>query len=227
MSIYLVLDIVALAIIALFVWQGMRTGLVKTVCQVLTYVGAVICAKLFSPYLSTWLDNKFMNNLVYNKIKDVLSGIDVSGSVEDIKTGLSEKLSGLSQVFNFNLDNIAEDAIAKQENVIENVTGNVSSSISLGISNILAFVIVFVLAFVVLRLVSMVLDGIASLPILNTINKAGGLVTGTIKGVFVCWLLVQIGVWSISMIAPETNFNVEHTQIVNFFYKILPLNFLK
>ena len=199
MSFYVILDIIALAIICLCVWRGKMNGLVKVVCQFLTYIGAFICARLFSGTLGEWINNQFLYNTVYSKIENALSSIDMTDNINAMKDAATEKFSYVIRLFNIDLNSIADGAVAKQESVIEGITEGVASSVSLGIANVLAFVLIFVIAFIVLKIVSRLLDSVARLPILNTFNKLGGIMIGAMKGVFVCWQMIACNVLNLAI----------------------------
>lgn len=218
MSLYIVADVVVFGILVLCVWRGMTNGLVKAVSHLFCCVGAFICARLFSGHLGDWINNQSLYNMVYVKIQQVVSEINVTGKVEEIKEFVSAKFSFIIRFFHVDLNGIADTAVANQENVLEKITEELASSVSLGVSGILAFVAVFAIAFIILKVLSCLLDGIAKLPALNALNKIGGLLLGALFGAFICWILSRVGVWVATIFFPNVNLSVEQTYLIEFFY---------
>ena len=55
-----------------------------------------------------------------------------------------------------------------------------------------AFLLVFIAGLIILKLLCALLDSIAGLPVLHTLNKAGGLVFGFINGMLILWIFCSI-----------------------------------
>lgn len=221
MNLNSLLDVVIVAIICLSVWRGKVNGLIKTLFHTFSYIIAFFCARLFCEPLSVYMGRSRIYDSLHFKISEMLSGIDLSGSVSDMAQTASGKLSAIIQTFNIDVDSIINNAVATQENVAEEIAGSIATSLSIGISKVLAFVVVFIAALILLKVAASLLDLIAKLPVLNVCNRIGGMVIGGVKGVFLCWIMVQVLAWLLPVIAPTIGFNISETFFAKFFYRLL------
>lgn len=226
MSIYIALDIILVIYICICARQGKISGFVKMLFRGLSYIISLIAAYFFSNPVGEWLNQRFLYNKVYDIVNSLTSKIDVSGSASDIASSMSEKYAVLINLFNIDIDSMIESALNKQVDLLDSISGDIAYSLSAGISRILGFALVFIIASIILRLLCNLLDTFAKLPVINKINRCGGMILGIIKGMLYCWLFVQIGVLIIAFCAPETNFVIENTHLAEFFYNIFPLSVL-
>lgn len=225
MNVYIISDVVVFGIICLYIWRGRVDGFIKSFFHTFAYLGAAICARMFSKPVSNWLAEKLLYNKIHEKVREIVTSLNVKEGINELTKAVSEKFSGIIRLFNIDLDGIASSAIANQENAVEKMVEKISSSLSFGISNVLSLILVVVVALFIFKLVARVLDTVAKLPVLNLINNTGGIIFGALKGLLVCWLLVQIGVRAIVILMPELHFSVEKTYLINFLYNIFSLNF--
>ena len=222
----LIADGIILLILSVFLWRGKVNGFIKTFIRGFSWIAAYFCAKWFSDPVSVWLSQNVIYDKVCDRVGKALSRIDITGAVKEIVAAVPEVYANILEMMGVDLTGIVDSAVAKQENVLGNMTEAISSSLSLGISRILSFVLVFVAAIIVLRIAACVLDVIAKLPILNAINRLGGVLLGTLNGVLISWGVVQIGGMVINMFVPDLKSVLEQTYLVKFLYNVVPLDLL-
>ena len=85
--------------------------------------------------------------------------------------------------------------------------------------NALAFVLTFIAVFVGLWVISIALNIISKLPILNQINKMAGFLVGGLQGVIIVWILfIVITVFSGSELGRTAFQQIESSEILSFIY---------
>lgn len=227
MNIHWMIDILLLAIIIYCIWKGNRDGLIKVVCQTLSYVGALVCARLFSEPFGNWLNKNILHSLVYDHVSDMLTDIHASNDIEGIVGAISEKFSGIIQLFNIDIFKLVDGAANNPGDIMEGIAESISSVISFSVANLLSFAAVFTVALFLLKSLSKILIAVGRLPVIKFFNKAGGALIGTLKGFLLSWILVQVGVYVIALFMPQLNFSIEQTHIANALYNIFQLSFLQ
>lgn len=99
----------------------------------------------------------------------------------------------------FNVDLIIINFIKDNGNLFGNILdimgGEILKNIAGRIINVLAFIIVFVLLKKIFSLIIEVLNKIANLPILNVVNRLGGLILGAINGILIVYLFILLVNW--------------------------------
>ena len=220
MWMYLVSDSVLLFVLLVSIISGKKNGLIKMILDFFSYIIAFICAWALSPMINKWLSEQVFYKPVYTRIDAAISNVDVVGGVESIIRSVSEKFSHIIQAFHIDMNEIAEGAAVQQENIVAEIAESLSSSVSLGISQAVAFAGIFVAALIVLRFVGVLLNGVAELPIISTVNGFGGAFLGAAKGLLSCWLVVQAGVLVLMLALPELQFEVEQTYFAKMLYHL-------
>ena len=68
----------------------------------------------------------------------------------------------------------------------------VANYVAILVINVMSYVIVFVVAYVVLKIIEWMLEELAELPVLDGMNRVGGLILGIINGFVGIWVLYII-----------------------------------
>ena len=191
-NISLFIDIAVVLLIWIIAITGYKKGLVKMLCSVLSFVGAaILTAYLYKPLSQMFLKIKFVQNF-NNKITDnVVSQINkTSGDVSSLMP------SWMSEF-------------------VENLINTAGQTISQGILQILvsiaAAILIYILVKLALGLFAGILNFIMKLPILDIVNRAGGLFLGIIKGVIIVLIIFAL----ISLLVPMGNYKEIHTMLLN------------
>lgn len=204
MGIYI--DIVAVLIIVIAAAVAYFKGFVKTFFGFISTILAIALACLFCKTLATYIkENTEVDDFIMKSIISINGGMS-GDTADDIVGGTSSgdysednrSLSLAESIPNtlnemFGLDKIKEEA-----------TTNIVNKITDIVINILSWLIIYAVTRIVLLILTLVFDGIMSLPILKTINNLTGLVLGAIMGIFRVYFILAI-IYFVSNIANIVN----------------------
>lgn len=161
-------DILVVAVILFMALWGMRSGFIKAVFHFGYYIISVIAAMILYPALSKILLNSRLSAFIHDEI-----------IMPRIAIGTGE----------INMPSFLQQALTEG---INNTTQTLAASLTEMIINIICFMIVFVLVRFGLKFVVSILDSIAKLPLLNIVNKLGGIGVGVLNGFILVYILLAI-----------------------------------
>lgn len=180
------IDIGVIVILAFFAISGRIRGLVKTCFSFVPMLAGLVLTNQFYPVLSKILRKTF----IYEGLKE---GVGKALNLDGL---LSSTLTGNDTIGALNLPEFLKTALVKNNNpVVYNILGvnKISEYISGYVANIclnvLCMAVVFVVIVAVCKFVLAALDLIAKLPVINFLNKTGGLAVGLLQGVIVLWIM--------------------------------------
>lgn len=113
---------------------------------------------------------------------------------ESIEESVAELVSvneviDIYSVKNLNLPSQIEDVIIEGASEATNgFTEYVVSTVSDLILKAITFFVLIIIIYIVVRIVIFMLDFISKLPVINSINKTGGLVVGLLQGLLFVWI---------------------------------------
>lgn len=165
----IIVDLIIIAILLVSTFLAYRKGLVSLAIQLCSFVIAIVLTLvLYQP----------ISNLVINT-----TGID-----ESIENAIYEKANSIMQE-NDNNDNVADQIIETTKNeMLPQTARNLAINIVRG-----AVIIILVIAIkIALRFVNVIANGIAKLPIINQLNKAGGMIYGIFRGLLIVYVTLLI-----------------------------------
>ena len=174
-------DLIIIAVIGLFAYLGYRKGLVKTVFSLVSIFLSVFIATKVYPILtniminSTDIENKISlvvyNNLSKLKITSLEDIPQFSNMPENIKSAISTDVMGAT----------GQKLILQLSDYIANI-----------ILTLICIVVAYIVVSIIVSIIGNVLESIAKLPGLNSINKLGGIIAGLIKGVIIVYLVLFV-----------------------------------
>ena len=181
---------ITLVILAVCTIRGLHMGMVRTVFSTFTFIAAMILAAFFSPRLNTVLQESPLYQTINVRVERTLEG-----SPELAAEGKEENLV----IENLPVPEFIRESLAENndQNIysllgVDTFFHYISAYITRVILRVLAFLLVFFAAVIALRLLCALLDSIAGLPVLHTLNRAGGLVFGFVNGMIILWILCSI-----------------------------------
>ena len=178
----IVVDIVALVIVLLCIFQGFRKGLVGMIFSIASFIIAVILAfALFNTVADLIKKNTEIDENITNTI---INNFSLESSSETTTDNLP------SVVANYIQDTVSDVA----NNGIDSVAHNISDGCVKGLS----FIGIFVVARIALFIISKIANLVAEIPLIKQVNKAGGIIVGAIKGLLVIYIILAI----LSFVAP-------------------------
>lgn len=147
----IIIDLIVIAIIALFTFLGYKQGLVKAAIKILSFFIAIIIAfVIYKPVSNIIIKNTTIDdnirNIIIEKIKP--EGVD-----ENQEVIIDEKIN----------NKIIQEA--------GNTVAEIANTFSIKLIEISTLIILFIICKIILKFVSALTNIITKLPILNQVNK--------------------------------------------------------
>ena len=202
----LIIDIIIIAIIALFVFWGYHRGLIGVAFKILTFFAAIIITLLlYKPISNLVIEKTQIDENIENAIVEKFS----SNKDEQLK---EEDLQNMSDV----LVKYIKDYTAETQDA---TVGMVAKEISIVSINIIVALGLFIITKLILILFKALSEVIAELPIIKQFDKTGGIIYGLLQGILVIFVILTIISLCASMIE---NFgiisSINESVIGNFLY---------
>lgn len=164
-----------LAVLGLSALYGYKRGLVRILLSMVAMLVTFVLAGLLTIPVSamveavTPLDEKISESVTElvaeNEVVDI-AGIEKLDLPEPIKEVLVEGATAIETGFNEYIVTAIADMLLRA----------------------IVFFILIIVIYIVVRIVIKMLDFISRLPVVNTINKSGGLVVGLLQGLLIIWI---------------------------------------
>ena len=177
-----VLTWIILLILAAFTLSGWSRGFVRVFAGMFFFLASTVLV-----YISDFIKE---NTPIYQAVEE--------NCREMLKGGEGQENSGLEQkkfIEGLGLPEALEkqllggsDSGSSVDRAVEGVSDYLAEYMAGLILNILTFVVTLAAVNLVLRMTVLTLDNLAKLPVLNSINKAFGMVLGAAQGLLVVWV---------------------------------------
>lgn len=159
----MIIDIVLILVIVLSAFIGYKKGFVKVIVKLGTFLIALVLAFLLQSSVAKFIgeDIGFKNTIsttVQNKLSDYAKSKE-----DDKKTDI--------KMLEKTIDEINSAAEEKKAEVIQKWANNIADFILKGLS----FIIIFFTVAIVMGILSLILNTVVKLPVLNTLNGVLGL----------------------------------------------------
>ncbi len=232
-----ILDIVIVAILAVFAFLAYKKGLIKTLFGMLGTLIAFLGALALKGVVGGWLDVTFVRPSVRNMVLSTLTGspvldyekalssLDVAGKVRKMPEALRVLLDSVgvsTEDILGSLSSLSANTVEAKNKLIDSIAAPISATISTAI----AFVVLFVVLIIVCKVGAKILSALFNLlPIGKQFNRLGGAVIGLAEGVLIV-LIVTAVVWAISLGADKGMFSseaIEKTLITKEIIKMNPI----
>jgi uncharacterized membrane protein required for colicin V production len=220
-----ILDIIVIGIIGFCALNGLFKGLVKTLFGLSSTIIALILTLLITPQLSSLIvTNTSFDEIISEKTVELLK----------IENLLWDKDASLDTT-------ISEGALKLPKNLLEFLTKNntpetnqlleakglgdyISSSMATMAVNVFILIVVFMIISLVLNALVVLLDIVAHLPVIKTMNKLGGFTIGLVIGIIIVWVSTLALSFIISTQASDTISKlIEESILTKLFYYYNPL----
>jgi uncharacterized membrane protein required for colicin V production len=180
-------DIIIAAIVVITALRGRMRGFILTLCGFLTIFVAFIGALVVSEFLADPVAQ-----LLFPAVeRAILTVLEQGAAIAPDELPIAAVLESLHSVpFFAGLAEMCQTALDNRSYLF---TGSAVFAVSLFFSRQLARIVLFALSFIAILIVwwlmSHALDLAFRLPILNFINRLGGLVLGFAQGIALCFIL--------------------------------------
>ena len=181
----IVLDVIILSVLALSLILGYRKGLIGVAFNLCAFLVALIITWiLYIPITNLVINNTQIDDGIRNTI--IEKGV-IKEKVENEKT--EEKIEENDNVVNQYIQKyVTEPATNATNNVVEETAKVVSEKVvAIGVA-----IGLFIVVRIGLILLKFVAEAIAKLPVIKQFNKAGGLIYGAIRGMFIIYIFLAI-----------------------------------
>ncbi len=181
----IVFDMVMLAVIVLAVIIGKSKGLFRMLYSLLIIFVAIFLANLFSPYVAKGIEQLKVKEKLQVKLSAAIESVVLE---ENETTGLGETLDKLKlpdSVKKYITEKSGELAEKKGKELADRL----SVEITVLIIRILGYVAVALIVIIALVAISVALKIVRKLPVLETIDAAGGGIAGLLTGVLVVFVV--------------------------------------
>lgn len=193
------------AVAVLLIWsivRGYKKGLVKTAFKCGIVIASLIIAYSFSPVISGYVSTtKGYERLTTSVSENIMSHVsenmqkETSDKVISEDDSFSAALKGLG-IETSDINKTIDERVAKGVQSIEDAVNElIVRPVSKTLCDALCFIALFVACILVLHLVMYILDAVFRLPLLRSVNKAGGAVAGIVAGllkIFVFCTIVEM-----------------------------------
>ena len=174
------IDLILIAIIALFTFIGYKKGLIKVAFGLVSFILAIVISVILYKPVSNFI-------IKYTPLDDYIEST-VSERLTSSETSKEETENMVSNYYN-NIKNASTSVIA--------------SGISKTVINVSCMLVVFIVAKIILLFFKFIGDLVAKLPLIKQFNNAGGFIYGLLKGFIIIYILLAL----IALLSPIININ--------------------
>jgi uncharacterized membrane protein required for colicin V production len=212
-------DGIILIIIAACVIAGYAKGLIRTLYRLVSFFAAIFLASRLYPYVSRLLMQTNLYDTLQNAVIDAM-GLQpfvhehVSGQAEQLiaTLPLPEMIKNLLNTYNtpemFEFLNVR---------TMEEYIGGFFANIMI---NIISMILVFFVVTILLSIVGSLLDIVGRLPVINTLNRLGGLAAGLVMGVIFVWAgLALVNLLFATPAYPAIYEGVQGSRVAHWFFE--------
>jgi Colicin V production protein. len=193
-----IIDLLLLFIIIFSVISGIRKGFIHSVMNIITFTAALICGWQFYPILSLYYKERIFLSRISNEIYHQISLL-VNTSFDSLLSDLPEALIELTDRFGIDISALETYYLSQTaDNLTEKISTFIAEPVAASISNILAFTTIFLGVTIILKIVTLILDMIFKLPVLNTLNRVCGFILGVFNGLLYAALFSMV----LAMLSP-------------------------
>ena len=233
----IILDILAVAILALSIFFGHKKGFVKTVLNLCGGIICLIVAIVLSPTVGDFISTNYVTPTVENVVTEKMSALATVGDtnepdVDKIVRDEPNEFIKLLERLNIDTEAFAEKfeefKQSSAENTAELTVEYIAKPLSGAISYVIAFILLLIVSSLIIAILGFLLDKIVKLPILRTANKFLGVVSGAILGliwVYVISMIVEIALPYITTSSSPivSGLDPHSTLLFRYFYSYNPV----
>jgi len=226
------IDLLLLGVLALCIWSGVRKGFVHSVMNFISFIAAFVCGWFFAPALGAYYKENIFIEKISQTISEMLNSLLGTSNFEKLFAERPTAFTELITRYNADITQV-ETFYNRQVNVsVQSVSDYIADPIATGISNFLAFLTIFLGALIILKIVTIFLDMVFKLPVLNAVNRTLGLLLGIFCGFLYVSLIIMLLVAVAPMLSalnpnvfkPST---IENSMLLNLLKEINLFSILK
>lgn len=193
------LELIVLGIIALCGFVGYRTGFLRVVYSLVSWLIILGLVTWSTPYLTTYLEeNTGLRETIQEKCFTYIeetSAKKIEEQASETKKEQKDSLQDMGILLPENMVEQITESAAQSANEILQSSGiyeQIAQAIADFIIEGIAFFVAFLIAGVLVKVIAQMLDLVSRLPVLHGANKTLGVAAGLIKGLFIVWLAFYV-----------------------------------
>ena len=197
----MIVDIIIILFLAVGAFFGYKKGLINVVTSIVAMILSVILALL-------------LQNPVANTLRTTNMGDSINKTVKTQITNVIENKNSDKEKSSF-YSSMIDKMVSKE--IVSTQAENITVFILKGLS----FVIIFVIVTIILLILRTVLNLVFELPILNAVNKFGGLGLGILKYALITYVLLALiyFIQPISKVFQGISKHIENSYVASIIYK--------
>lgn len=202
----MILDIVLIIILLISGFIGYKKGLVGVVLSIVSLILAIILAVFLQSTVASYLYNETaIGTMVESSIKTTIE--------TEIENRLNSEVEEIDE-------NKFIDMFFEPQELATTMVDESANKITMFILKGISFVGIFILVFIICYILRMILNIVFKLPILNSINKVGGVSLNVLKTVFKIWILLAI-IYFVSFVPLVETINnfIDSSVVTKFLYE--------
>lgn len=209
--------VVVLGILIVNALIGIKVGFIKMIFSLCSMIIALVLTLWISPMVNDFMrgNEKFYDN-VSSKVEKIVQ-------FKEEEAGVSEQVSLIEGL---KLPQSIKDSLIENNNdevykalSVDGFKEYVNNYLTGIVINALAFTLTFIVILILLWVISIALDIISKLPLLNQINKTAGLAAGLVHGLIVVWLFfIVLTVFGSSGLGQKAMELIGESEILSFIY---------
>ncbi len=217
-----------LLVIGLCIWGGYSKGLFMSIAGIVVLVASLIIGGIFAsafapvvadqiePYIG-WLSDDAAEKAVLENYEN-----GVPKSADSQENAVSQAFSQLG-IAPSATDRLTQMVVKLVNDVNMTMNQAISSVFTRTLTYVLIFVVVFALCAMILSIIANIINSALRFPVLNFMNKTGGIIVGAIYGLF----LVFVAAWIIRFLGVVIPQDVlDSTLLTKFFMSFNPVSLM-
>ncbi len=200
---FLVIDIILVAVFALFVYTAMKKGFMLSLLEFLAVIISFVLAYSLSPVVAEAAYDGFVEKQlvesVEEKIDENFSLEETGEQAEQLLDAIPDYMVIFAESFGISVNDIKRD-LAKEdlsnENLATELVENIAQPIAIGALTVVSFLILAVVLQIILKVLARLISGVFKLPVIGSANKILGAILGACKGIvvviFICTVLTVV-----------------------------------
>ncbi len=195
-----VLDLVVIAVVALFIFIGLRRGFIKEIISLVALVVAFALAMILSGIGSSFIYDSFIDDYIKGTVsKPIIE--NVSNDAESIIVSIPDEFIDAGNLLGVEVEtvvrtNMAESVKETADGIATTVSRDIARPIITSFIRVVLFIIIFVLVKLLIEWLGKILNIASHIPGLSSINKllggAVGLLRGMLTAAAICYAVVLI-----------------------------------
>ncbi len=204
----MVLDIIVIILIVFSIYKGYKKGLIGILVGLVSLILSIVLGFILQTPISNYL---YENTKVGKNIEEKIIAIEYE-NINNSQNNKYDKEKNILNMFNSSI----KDLEKQEEGNVEQVAKVATMFILKGISFIAILILVYIICFVLQLVLKLVFD----LPLLNVVNKFGGVGANLLQSLLKIWIFLGIVyfVSSISSIKVISN-SIEDTTLTKVLYE--------